>query len=134
MGQALPNSEGQPASSISMGTGQFDFEDFFDNGGIALHLVDGSGTILHANRAELKFLGYSAEDYIGRNIAEFHADAAIIEDILDRLKRGESLRKYPARLRARDNSIKHVEITSSAEFPWMASSLTPAASRSMSPT
>ena len=59
----------------------------------ALRSILGSGTILHANRAELNLLGYSAEDYIGRNIAEFHADPATIENILYRLKRGESLRK-----------------------------------------
>ena len=94
----------------------WDFEDFFENGGIALHLVDDNGTILHANRAELNLLDYPAEDYIGRNIAEFHADPATIEDILARLKRGESLLKYPAQLRARDGSIRHVEITSSANF------------------
>jgi hypothetical protein len=34
-----------------------DFEEFFENGAIALHIV-GAGTILHANRAELELLGY----------------------------------------------------------------------------
>ena len=94
----------------------FDFADFFENGGIALHLVGPDGTILHANRAELELLGYPAEDYIGRHVAEFHADPDVIGDILARLKRGETLSKYPARLRARDGSIRHVEITSSAQF------------------
>jgi PAS domain-containing protein len=32
------------------------------------------------------------------------------------LKTGERLQKYPARLRARDGSIKYVEITSSVKF------------------
>jgi PAS domain S-box-containing protein len=95
---------------------QCDLEDFFENGAVALHLVSGDGTILRANKAELELLGYAAEDYIGRPIAEFHADRHVIEDILARLKRGETLRKYPARLRARDGSIKYVEITSSVQF------------------
>lgn len=95
---------------------EFDFEDFFENGALALHLVGSDGTILHANRAELELLGYSPEEYIGRNIADFHVDAPVIEDILCRLTNGERLRKYPARLRARDGSIKHVEITSSVNF------------------
>ena len=94
----------------------FDFADFFENGGIALHLVGPDCTILHANRAELELLGYPADEYVGRHIAEFHADPAVIEDILARLKNGETLSKYPARLRARDGSIRHVEITSSAQF------------------
>lgn len=40
----------------------------------------------------------------------------MIEDILDRLLRGEKIARYPARLRAFDGSIKHVEITSSGNF------------------
>ncbi len=91
-----------------------DFQDFFENGAVALHLVGADGTILHANKAELNLLGYSAEEYIGRSITEFHVDSDVIADILARLTRGEKLEKCPARLRARDGSIKHVEITSSA--------------------
>ena len=94
----------------------FDFEDFFENGGIALHLVGSDGLILHANKAELQLLGFSADEYIGRPIANFHADLAVIEDILARLKSGQAVNKFPARLRAKDGSIKHVEITSSAQF------------------
>jgi PAS domain S-box-containing protein len=98
------------------GLSRFDFEDFFENGAIALHLVGADGIILHANKAELELLGYEAEDYIGKHIADFHADQDTINDILARLTRGERLSKYPARLRARDGSIRHVEITSSVQF------------------
>src|SRR4051812_26178239 len=65
-----------------------DFEDFFENGAIALHLVGPDGCILRANRAELELLGYSAEEYIGQHIARFHADQHVIENILARLSRG----------------------------------------------
>lgn len=104
--------------SISADTNSdaLDFEDFFENGAVALHLVAGDGTILRANKAELELVGFSAAEYVGRNIVEFHADSPVIEDILTRLLSGETLRKYPARLNARDGSIKHVEITSSAQF------------------
>jgi PAS domain-containing protein len=40
----------------------------------------------------------------------------VIEDFLARLTRGEKLDKYPARLIAKDGSIKHVEITASVQF------------------
>src|ERR1041385_1144272 len=83
-----------------------DLEDFFENGAVGLHLVGPDGTILRANRAELDMLGYSPEEYVGRNIAE----------ILARLSRGEKLDKYPARLLAKDGSIRHVVITSSVQF------------------
>ena len=91
-------------------------EDFFENGNVGLHLVAGDGTILRANRADYEPLGYTAEEYIGHHIAEFHADTDVIEDILDRLGRGERLDKYPARLRAKDGSIRHVQISSSVCF------------------
>jgi len=93
-----------------------DLNDFFDNGAVALHLVGPDGTILKANKAELQFLGYESHEYIGHHIAEFHADKEVIEDILSRLTLGEKLSKYPAKLVAKDGSIKHVEITSSVNF------------------
>ncbi|PBB65255.1 histidine kinase [Mesorhizobium sp. WSM4312] len=96
--------------------GNFDYQDFFENGAMALHLVSADGLILHANKAELDLLGYPAEDYVGHHIDEFYPDRDVITDILSRLSRGEKIARYPARLRARDGSIKHVELTSSSHF------------------
>jgi PAS domain S-box-containing protein len=93
-----------------------DLDDFFENSAVSLHIVSGSGIILRANKAELDLLGYSAEEYIGRHIAEFHADAPVIGDILHRLSCGAGLDNYPARLRAKDGSIRHVLITSNGRF------------------
>jgi PAS domain S-box-containing protein len=93
-----------------------DLDDFFENGVVALHLVGPDGTILRANRAELDLLGYARDEYIGRNIADFHADADTINEILTRLGRGETLDRFPARLRAKDGSIKHVLISSNVQF------------------
>jgi PAS domain S-box-containing protein len=93
-----------------------DLEDFFQNSAIGLHIVNGEGIILRANQAELDMLGYTAEEYIGRHIVEFHADAPVIGDILHRLSSGESLDRYPARLLAKDGSIRHVLITSNGRF------------------
>ena len=93
-----------------------DYEDFFENGALALHLVGGDGSILRANRAELDLLGYTSEEYVGRQISEFHADAETIAEMLTRLAAGEKLVRFPARLRAKNGSIKHVEVTSSAQF------------------
>lgn len=109
--------QNQPSASRRRGKEpEVDFADFFENGALALHIVGADGTILHANKAELALLGYSADEYIGHEISDFHADLETIRDILARLARGEKLDKYPARLRARDGSLKHVEITSSVQF------------------
>ena len=93
-----------------------DLDDFFENGTVGLHLVGPDGTIIKANPADYAPLGYSAEEYVGRNIIDFHADRAVIDDILARLTRGERLERYPARLRAKDGSIRDVEISSSVRF------------------
>jgi PAS domain S-box-containing protein len=93
-----------------------DLADFFENSAIGLHIVSGEGIILRANKAELDLLGYSADEYIGRHVAEFHADAPVIGDILKKLSCNEKLDRYPARLRAKDGSIKQVQITSNSRF------------------
>jgi PAS domain S-box-containing protein len=90
--------------------------DFFENAVVGLHWVGPDGTILRANRAEMEMLGYEPEEYLGRHIAEFHADRETISDILRRLQAGEILREYEARLRCKDGSIKHVLIDSSVRW------------------
>jgi signal transduction histidine kinase len=59
---------------------------------------------------------WCSEEYIGHNISEFHADAPVLEDILNRLFRGDRIKEYEARLRAKDGSLRHVIIDSSALF------------------
>ena len=90
--------------------------DFIETSTIGLHWVGAAGTILWVNQAELDLLGYTREEYVGRNIAEFHADESVINDMLGRLSRGETLRDHPARLRHRDGSIRHVLVDSSVLF------------------
>jgi PAS domain S-box-containing protein len=93
-----------------------DLEDFFENSAIGLHIVGGDGIIQRANKAELALLGYTAEEYVGRHIVEFHVDTPVIGDILHKLSCGEKLDRYPARLRAKDGAIKQVLITSNSRF------------------
>ena len=90
--------------------------DFLDNAVVGLHRVGPDGTILWANKAELAMLGYTADEYVGHNISEFHSDAGMLERIMDRLSCGESLRDVPARLRCKDGSVRHVLITSNANM------------------
>lgn len=87
--------------------------DFFENATVGLHWVGPDGIILRANRAELNLLGYSADEYVGHHVAEFHADKDVICEILRRLHAGEELRDFEARLRCKDGSVKHVVISSS---------------------
>src|ERR1044071_4783216 len=93
-----------------------DLADFVENAAVPLHWVAADGTIMWANQAELDLLGYGREEYIGRHIADFHADQDIIDDILRRLTAGETLHDYEARLRCKDGSIRDVLITSSVRW------------------
>jgi PAS domain S-box-containing protein len=90
--------------------------DFFENATIGLHWVASDGSILWANRAELELLGYPQEEYFGHHIAEFHADPHVMSDILARLKRGEELHDYEARLQCKDGSIRFVLISSNVHW------------------
>lgn len=87
--------------------------DFFENAAVPLHWVGPDGIVLRVNQAELDMLGYTREEYEGHHIAEFHVDQDAIEDILNRLRAGEVLENYEARLRCKDGSISHVRINSS---------------------
>ena len=90
--------------------------DFVNTAGLGLHWVGSDGTILWANPADYEPLGYAADEYIGRNIVEFHADESVIQDILQRLTSGERLKDYEATLRCKDGSIRAVVINSSVLF------------------
>lgn len=92
---------------------QKNLKDFLENANIGLHWVNADGIIVWANKAEYEMLGYSREEYIGKSIANFHADAAVIEDILHRLSCKQSLEDYSAQLLCKDGTIKEVFISSS---------------------
>lgn len=86
--------------------------DFVENASVGMHWVGPDGIIIWANRTELAMLGYTEQEYIGRHIAEFHADQPVIDDILQRLTSRETLTNYEARLRCKDGSIRSVSINS----------------------
>jgi PAS domain S-box-containing protein len=90
--------------------------DFLEHSTVGLHKVGPDGTILWANRADYELLGYTFNEYVGHSIIEFHADPGVVADMLDRLHRGETFKDFPARLRSKDGSIKHVLVNSSACF------------------
>lgn len=86
--------------------------DFVENANVGMHWVGQDGQILWANQAELDLLGYTRDEYIGQPITKFHADAEVIEDILQRLQANETLHEYEARLLSKDGTIKYVLIDS----------------------
>jgi PAS domain S-box-containing protein len=89
-----------------------ELRDFVDNANVGMHWVGPDGIILWANRTEMDMLGVTREEYIGRHIAEFHADRLVIESILERLANRETLHNCEVRLRCKDGSIRNVLINS----------------------
>lgn len=107
-------SEARRRLEVSLEKSRQELVDFTENANVALHWVDGDGMIVWANQAELDFLGYSRDEYVGSPIARYHADQDAIADILARLERREALVGREARLVAKDGSLRQVAIYSTA--------------------
>ncbi|HET9930143.1 MAG TPA: GAF domain-containing protein, partial [Polyangiaceae bacterium] len=90
-----------------------ELRDFVDNAVLPLDVVDPEGRITWANRAQLEMLGYSAEEYVGKLAADFHADFGEGAEMSARLRRAHVLNSFPACLRAKDGSLRFVETSSS---------------------
>ncbi|OUL27155.1 hypothetical protein BV378_10865 [Nostoc sp. RF31YmG] len=104
--------EEQKQVEATLRRSQQELTDFVENATVGMHWVQADGTIAWANQAELDLLGYTRSEYIGHSITEFHVDQDVIEDILQRLTRNETLQNYEARLRCKDGSIRYVLIQS----------------------
>ncbi len=89
-----------------------ELSDFIENANLPLHWVNGSGIIVWVNKAELDFLGYRKDEFLGKHISNFHADREVIEDILSRLMDKETLFNFPARLLCKNGDVKEVLINS----------------------
>jgi PAS domain S-box-containing protein len=100
-------------SEVALRESEQELSDFFENASVGLHWAGPDGTVLRVNRAELELLGYTRDEYVGRHIAEFHADRNVIDDMLRRLSLGETIRDCETRMRCKDGSIKDVLIDSS---------------------
>ena len=91
-----------------------EIRDFMENGAVALHRVNMDLKIIWANKAELDLLGYTYDEFIGRDIRDFHADREAIDDIATRLLNGETVLNKEARLMCKDGSIRYVMINSTS--------------------
>jgi PAS domain S-box-containing protein len=96
-------------------TAKEDLADFLANAVVPIHRVDRDGIIRWANQAELDLLGYEPHEYIGHHITEFHVDRAVIDDILARLSRCETLHDCEARLRTKRGDVRVVKVSSNVQ-------------------
>ena len=104
---------GRKEAEKSLHLRQKELSDFIENALEGLHQVGPEGKILWANPAQLKLLGYTANEYIGHQLAEFYVERKRFDEFWNRLMRGEVIYDFQAALRCKDGSIKHVLIHSS---------------------
>ena len=76
-----------------------DLDNYLNHHSVNMHAVDGAGIIKCANETELSTLGYSADQYVGKFIGDFHTDPAVVDT-------------YPAKMKKSDGSTAFVMINS----------------------
>lgn len=106
----------QQRAEADLRTRENELRHFFENAAEGLHWVAPDGTILWANRAELDMVGRDRDEYVGHHLREFHADPEVLEDLLSRLGRNETVQNFEARLRRKDGSSRDVLITSDVDW------------------
>ena len=93
-----------------------DLEDFFEHATVGMCWLGPDGTIVRANPAELDLVGYGRDEYVGRDVRQFHVDPQIVDDVLRRLREGETVRNVETRLRHRNGSIRYVLLSANARL------------------
>ncbi|HEV7735715.1 MAG TPA: PAS domain S-box protein [Candidatus Binatia bacterium] len=81
---------------------------------VGMQWIGPDGTVLWANDAQLKMLGCTRDAYVGHHVDDFHVDTGALQDIFARLRAGERIVDYPARLRSTDGDVKSVLIDATA--------------------
>jgi PAS domain S-box-containing protein len=104
---------GREQAERSLQLRQKELSDFIENAVEGLQQVGPDGRILSANPAQLKLLGYPADEYIGHHLAEFYVDRKRFDQFWDRLMRRELIYDFQAALRCKNGSTRHVLIHSS---------------------
>ena len=99
-------------TELSLMRREAEFADLLENAVVGVQQVGADQRIVWANRYLLSLLGYSAEEYVGHQLSEFHAKGEIFEDFWQRLMNRENICDFPAELRCKDGSVKHVLIHS----------------------
>lgn len=90
---------------------QEELQDFFENAPIALHWADEQGKIIWANKMELSLLGYSIEDYVGKNVCDFYKDQTLCQKIFSKLLNDEPINNLRTQLIKHDGSELNVLIS-----------------------
>ncbi|HEY3864449.1 MAG TPA: PAS domain-containing sensor histidine kinase [Verrucomicrobiae bacterium] len=111
MAPPAPPQEDDPADKALT---RRELADFFEHAPMSLHWAGPDGRILKTNQAELAMLGYTREEYVGREAAAFHQDPLPVRAAMTQLARGEKVPPFESQLRCKDGSFKNVIIALNA--------------------
>jgi PAS domain S-box-containing protein len=92
---------------------QKELADFLENAAEGVQQVGPDATILWANPAQLRKLGYSADEYIGHPLSDFYVERKQFDEFWRRIIARETVYDFPAALRSKDGSTRHILIHSS---------------------
>ncbi len=90
--------------------------DIIENAVEGVQQVGPDQTILWTNKALLNLLGYTPQEYIGHSLGAFHVHQHVFEEFWAKLMRREDIYDFPAELRCKDGSVKHVVIHSNGRW------------------
>jgi PAS domain S-box-containing protein len=104
---------GRKQAEKSLSLREKELTDFLENAAEGIHQVGPDARILWANPAQLRMLGYSADDYVGHHLADFFVQRDLFDDFWRRIMAREVIYDFPATLRCKDGSARQVLIHSS---------------------
>lgn len=95
-----------------------EYRSLFDDALDLIHICDMNGIIVDANQAELRAMGYTKQEYLGRQILDLvHPEmrqSVALE--FQRLFNGETIREMPATLLSRSGRSVHVLVNAFPHF------------------
>ena len=104
---------GRKEAEKSLSLRQKELADFLQNAAEGLLQVGPDGRILWANSAQLRLLGYSADEYVGHPAADFYVQRDLFDDFWRRIMAREVIYNFPVELKCKDGSTRQVLVNSS---------------------
>lgn len=82
--------------------------DFFEAAPMGLMWVSPDGRVMWANVVELALLDRPVREVMGHSVARLHADPAVIETLLERLGRGETVQNCRLAVKTKGGELRHL--------------------------
>src|SRR5260370_24758321 len=92
---------------------QKELADFLGNAAEGLQQVGPDARIIWANPAQLRLLGYSADEYIGHQLADFYVERELFDEFWRTIMAHEVVYDFPPALKCKTRSPRQVLLHSS---------------------